>query len=1659
MGYILMPPLSGKGSPSTHPASCRKRRKLNPDGELGPCCIDMPGAGGVKFGQTGTSVSSSFSVLTTMRKQARRLCGTTGTKETPASGSLAESSSHMEPFAGNNCASRSHPGAQQLSCRPPMHATSGAFGRLGSEAAAEGLVEPFACAKQNTTSSQPGMKEAFNVSASLTPPCLPLVSATAPVEAPCSSPGSLASSSSSNCSITGSKGCSRCLPVSKLRAQLHPKPPPSLVKGCRRKVDHLHFSAGIPTPAALCHPPAPISCKARSSSQKQNCLAGQSYASQALGSNLSATVTTAPPAIRGAASKPATRRNLASTKPGAAGASLHCTPHPETLAAAAAAGAVEGAAAGAVAPLPAAAAVAVADEGSEVTVTPVEVTGCDLDVAEDDYDDADDEEELQEVPGSTTQPTAAAAAAAGGGGRGRVNGAPHFSAAAAAAAGQPRQGKEQQQHEGQEQQQQLGVYQEERKVQQQVETCGEEQQAASAKAAQLLYLQWQQGEESWQRDKEVKQQQQQWEELTTGPLQQQQQREGLSQQQQRQGEGPLHGPPPLQRQQQQHWQVLNQLEGKQLRGPLALPRPTEHRQQGQGTQGVLQRLLAMQQHPSQQQQPSQQQSQQVGNGVGYGVPWQGVVKVEGRAGEAWLQGLACLNAQVWNERTMSCKESDSVYMEMLQARKQQLLQQSKQMGPLLVQQQQQQQQQPGWSWQTAQEQQQHQQGAQQQQQQGAQQQEEVAKQHMQSVPLQQPPLQSGLGSARHSHKQQGVERPLAPPAQGLHVQRKSRVCLPKEAEAALVSLIVRIRRCLSEMPASLTAEEEQMVHSAIHKHNKAVLALQTVKTLQQQSARSSSRGTGAEGQVLRCGGGGRLEGEQREVGGMADRGDQGWEIQPAAAEEVRGASAAMLAVMMRGHSALEAAAGAGGVGMQGGAGGGAWATRADGWQQVAVEGAAAGAGGVSGAGLGAVLSNGGRQAIGEGLWLANGSGLGHEQQHQHQEQQQEQRERKLCLQKLQQQPQQQNLVLQRLQQQQQQQKQEQHSFLTSQWHFNGHAVDRLQRAGSASGMYGSGSLSQQQEHLQPAAAAAAPVAGAGQKRSLQLCGSGDFTPDEGEVGVKRACFGIRAEEKERLYVQTAAVGVAVMAGGRTPGLGHVGIAVEHGAAAGAGLQQQQQQQPQQQPHQHQQQQHQQQQQRYNIGRQQQQDHQQPFSQQHLQSESYLEDGVRVRPQQFSQQLLNQISRLSPEHRQRLLAAVLKKRDHLIMQQQGGQQQQQEEGEQVGVLLQQQQEDVGQLHVSLQQQKRGHTKQNQQERVVHTAAAEGAGLLGRAAAVEAAVDLGPGGLAAAAGELPVSTDSSKKSSVTWQGGVGPVGGVGVKAHKVKQQQWKHIGRQQQKGCGQAPSVPASDEVKLREGAALMAKQHLGVEPGEGAGGGAAAGEGALALDSRAAACRTCEQYSSAEGQEGALVGLAAPVLKRKGAVAAAGAARKKGFRGGGRAGATVAARGADLEPLQQQQQKGVLLDGGEAQGGVIAGRAGGRGRGRGRGRGGRGGRSSRSRGRGGKGISVADKFGADPFTSLPSIHQAHKVALSRLGRFVVRRSGIAQMGLYTTEDIPRGEMLVEYAGEVVRQSVADLREKKYQQAGLGNYLFTINREYVVDATMCGNISRFINHSCR
>ncbi|XP_026576880.1 histone-lysine N-methyltransferase SETD1A [Pseudonaja textilis] len=76
-----------------------------------------------------------------------------------------------------------------------------------------------------------------------------------------------------------------------------------------------------------------------------------------------------------------------------------------------------------------------------------------------------------------------------------------------------------------------------------------------------------------------------------------------------------------------------------------------------------------------------------------------------------------------------------------------------------------------------------------------------------------------------------------------------------------------------------------------------------------------------------------------------------------------------------------------------------------------------------------------------------------------------------------------------------------------------------------------------------------------------------------------------------------------------------------------------------------------------------------------------------------------------------------------------------------------------------------------------------------------------------------------------------------------------------------------------------------------------------------------------------------------------------------------------------------------------------------------------------------------------------------------RSRIHEWGLFAMEPIAADEMVIEYVGQNIRQMVADMREKRYAQEGIGSsYLFRVDHDTIIDATKCGNLARFINHCC-
>lgn len=77
---------------------------------------------------------------------------------------------------------------------------------------------------------------------------------------------------------------------------------------------------------------------------------------------------------------------------------------------------------------------------------------------------------------------------------------------------------------------------------------------------------------------------------------------------------------------------------------------------------------------------------------------------------------------------------------------------------------------------------------------------------------------------------------------------------------------------------------------------------------------------------------------------------------------------------------------------------------------------------------------------------------------------------------------------------------------------------------------------------------------------------------------------------------------------------------------------------------------------------------------------------------------------------------------------------------------------------------------------------------------------------------------------------------------------------------------------------------------------------------------------------------------------------------------------------------------------------------------------------------------------------------------ILRSEIDGWGVFATCDIAAEELIIEYVGELIRPVVSDLREKKYDSMGIGCYMFEIVPGTIVDATLCGNAARYINHSC-
>jgi uncharacterized protein len=80
------------------------------------------------------------------------------------------------------------------------------------------------------------------------------------------------------------------------------------------------------------------------------------------------------------------------------------------------------------------------------------------------------------------------------------------------------------------------------------------------------------------------------------------------------------------------------------------------------------------------------------------------------------------------------------------------------------------------------------------------------------------------------------------------------------------------------------------------------------------------------------------------------------------------------------------------------------------------------------------------------------------------------------------------------------------------------------------------------------------------------------------------------------------------------------------------------------------------------------------------------------------------------------------------------------------------------------------------------------------------------------------------------------------------------------------------------------------------------------------------------------------------------------------------------------------------------------------------------------------------------------------RIIRRRSKLHGWGVFALEPINKNKRIITYEGERSDHKESLERETEYLERG-EIWCFTVNRRWVRDANVGGNVARFINHSCK
>jgi hypothetical protein len=91
-------------------------------------------------------------------------------------------------------------------------------------------------------------------------------------------------------------------------------------------------------------------------------------------------------------------------------------------------------------------------------------------------------------------------------------------------------------------------------------------------------------------------------------------------------------------------------------------------------------------------------------------------------------------------------------------------------------------------------------------------------------------------------------------------------------------------------------------------------------------------------------------------------------------------------------------------------------------------------------------------------------------------------------------------------------------------------------------------------------------------------------------------------------------------------------------------------------------------------------------------------------------------------------------------------------------------------------------------------------------------------------------------------------------------------------------------------------------------------------------------------------------------------------------------------------------------------------------------------------------------------EAAKLAATAALAIKVRRSKVHGQGVFALKRIRKGTRIIEYVGDRISHARANRRYDDHDENDNHTFLFAVDRNVVIDATVDGNDSRFINHSC-